>query len=109
MNAQHTTLLSLLAECAAACNHCASACLGEKEVHLMTACIRLDMDCAQICATTAAFVARGSNHASHLLKECAEICSQCAGECEKHSHMEHCKRCAEACRSCAEACKNSHL
>lgn len=102
---QNTSLLPLLAECAAACNHCSSACLGEKDVHMLAVCIKLDLDCAEICATTAAFVARGSLHAGHLLKECAEICLQCAEECEKHAHMEHCKRCAEACRKCAEACR----
>lgn len=105
MATKDTTLLSLLAECATACNHCSTACLEEKDVQMMAACIRLDMDCAQICSTTAAFVARSSAHAQHLLKECAEICLQCAKECEKHSHMEHCKRCAEACRKCAEACE----
>jgi hypothetical protein len=99
-------LLTALAECAAACNMCSTACLEEKNVTMMAGCIKLDMDCAQICATTAAFVARGSEHAKHLLKECAEICSLCATECEKHaSHADHCKQCADACRRCAEACK----
>lgn len=102
---QNTQLLPLLAECAAACNLCASACLGEKDVHMLAVCIKLDLDCAQICTVSASFVARGSLHAGHLLKECAEICLQCAEECEKHAHMEHCKRCAEACRKCAEACR----
>lgn len=105
MTTNNTQLLNLLAGCAAACNHCASSCLGEKDVQMLTMCIRLDLDCAQICATAASFVARGSLHAKHLLKECAEICLQCAEECEKHTHMEHCKHCAETCRRCAEACK----
>lgn len=100
----NNSLLSLLAECAAACYHCANSCLGEKDVQMMTACIKLDMDCAQICTTAAGFVSRGSAHASHILKECAEICTQCAQECEKHTHMEHCRHCAEICRRCAEAC-----
>lgn len=98
-------MLNLLAECAAACNHCSTACLEEKDLHMLSTCIKLDMDCAQICDITAAFVARGSAHAAHLLKECAEICTHCAEECEKHAHMDHCKRCAEACRKCAEACR----
>jgi hypothetical protein len=97
-------LLEALGKCAAACNHCATACLNEEDVHMLNRCIRLDLDCADICRLTAAFVARGSEHANHLLKECAEICEACAEECEKHAHMEHCRLCAEACHHCADAC-----
>lgn len=73
---------------------------------MMTACIKLDLDCAQICTLSANFMARGSAHIQHVLRECAEICEQCAAECEKHQHMEHCRRCAETCRTCAGACRN---
>ena len=97
-------LINTLNHCAAACGHCASACLDEKDVKMMTKCIRLDLDCAEICRLVAALVARDSEHASHLMHECAEICEACAAECEKHSHMEHCRACAEACRHCAEVC-----
>jgi len=30
----------------------------------------------------------------------------CAVECEKHSHMHHCKKCAEVCHKCAVECSN---
>lgn len=101
---QNKQLLEALSNCAAECNHCATACLDEQDVKMLSRCIKLDIDCAEICMLTASYVARGSEHAQHLLDECAEICYACAEECEKHSHMEHCKRCAEACRKCAEAC-----
>ncbi len=97
-------LLEALNNCAAECNHCATACLKEKDVKMLARCIRLDIDCAEICQLTAAYVARDAEHVNHLLKECADICEACAEECEKHSHMEHCRQCAEACRHCAEAC-----
>lgn len=101
----HTQLIAALNNCAAECNHCATACLDEQDVQMLSTCIKLDLDCADICKVTAALLARGSEHGKHLLKECAEICNACAEECEKHAHHhEHCKRCAEACRSCAEAC-----
>lgn len=103
-----TQLLSILADCAAACNRCSTACLGEDDVRKMAQCIRLDMDCAQACTTTAAFVARNSDHAKHLLKECAEICGKCAAECEKHN-VDHCQQCAQACRKCQEACVNNSI
>ena len=73
---------------------------------MLERCIRLDIDCAAICELAAGFVARGSEHAEHILRECADICNDCAEECEKHGHhMEHCRKCAEACRACAEACE----
>jgi len=97
-------LIEVLANCAAECNHCATACLEEKDVSMLTRCIKLDLDCGEICTLAISFVSRGSEHAAHVLHECAEICEACGEECEKHSHMEHCKRCAEVCRSCAEAC-----
>ncbi|HSH66161.1 MAG TPA: four-helix bundle copper-binding protein [Bacteroidia bacterium] len=104
MKDKNSQLISMLAECADACYKCSTACLDEKDVQKMTQCIRLDMDCAQICQTTAAFISRGSDHTKHLMKECAEICSRCAQECAKHSNMEHCKICAETCKKCAEMC-----
>jgi len=97
-------LLEALNNCAAECNHCTTACLDEGDVKMLTRCIKLDIDCADICQITASFVARGSEHAIHLMKECAEICEACAEECERHAHMEHCRKCAAACRYCAEAC-----
>jgi hypothetical protein len=104
MKNKHSQLISLLGECADACNRCSTACLEEQDVKMMKECIRLDMDCAQICQLTAAFISRGSDHAGHLIKECAEICSKCAKECAKHKDMEHCAICAELCKKCAEAC-----
>ena len=100
-------LISMLNECAAECNHCTSACLDEQDVKMLAKCIKLEIDCAEICRLTISFLARGSEHAEHILKECAEICDACAKECEKHSHMEHCKKCAEVCHKCAEACQQT--
>ena len=101
---ENQSLITVLNNCAAVCNHCITACLEEEDVKMLANCIKLDIDCAEICSLTAAFVVRGSAHASHLMAECADICNNCADECEKHSHMEHCKECADACRICAEAC-----
>lgn len=103
---QNQGLLDALNNCAAECNHCATACLDEQDVKMLARCIKLDTDCAAICSLTASFIARGSEHSEHLLRECADICNACAEECEKHQHMDHCKRCAEACRACAEECSS---
>ena len=92
------------------CEHCSIACLEENDVQMLTRCIRLNMDCAEICRTTAILLSRSSDHVQHLMQECIELCETCANECEKHSKMQHCQECAEACRQCAEACRNhSHV
>lgn len=103
----HPQLIAALNKCAAECNHCASACLDEQDVKMLAKCIKLDIDCADICNLTASLIARRSEHGRHLLKECAEVCNACAEECEKHAKMgmEHCRICAEACRACADACR----
>lgn len=98
-------VLDALARCTAACEHCATACLDEADIKVMVPCIRLDRDCADICRLTAAFIARGSDHASHVLRECIEICHKCYDECVQHPHV-HCKECAAACKACLEACES---
>ncbi len=101
---ENKSLIDALNNCAAVCNHCISACLEEDDVKMLADCLKLNIDCAEICSLIPGFLARGSVHAKHLLPECADICNACAEECEKHTHMEHCKECAEACRACADAC-----
>jgi Domain of Unknown Function (DUF326) len=68
---QNRGLLDALTKCAEECNHCAAACLEEQDVKMLARCIKLDIDCAEICSLAASFVARGSEHAQHLLHECA--------------------------------------
>lgn len=106
----HQQIIAALNNCASECNHCATACLDEQDVKMLSKCIKLDIDCAEICSTTASLLARDSEHGHHLLKECVEVCNKCAEECEKHAAMgmEHCKTCAEACRACSDAC-SKHL
>ncbi|MDI1300966.1 MAG: four-helix bundle copper-binding protein [bacterium] len=90
--------------CAAECDHCTVACLEEDNPKPLARCIALDIDCAQICRTASAYMARGSEQVAAVCALCADMCDACAEECEKHP-MEHCKRCAKACRSCAEECR----
>ena len=90
--------------CATACDRCAAACLQEDDVKMMARCIANDMDCAQLCRTAAAFMARGSDFARDVCRLCAEVCTACGDECGRHP-MDHCQACAQACRTCAEACR----
>ena len=105
--ADNRAVLDALSRCIAACELCADACLDEADIKIMVPCIRLDRDCADICRLTAALIARGSDHAMHVLKECIEVCQKCHDECAKHDDA-HCKQCAEACKTCVAACKSYH-
>lgn len=90
--------------CAIVCQTCAAACLGEDDVKMMTRCIKLDLDCADICQLAANFMARDSEYAKEVCRICAQICRACGEECKKHE-ADHCQRCAEACMACAEECE----
>ena len=101
---QHQQLIQTLHECMEACNHCYDACLKEEDVNMMAKCIRLDRECADICAFLEQALMRGTPFSSDLATVCAKICEACGIECQKHDHK-HCQRCAEACFKCAEVCK----
>ncbi len=101
---ENRRVLDALANCIAHCEYCADACLSEDNIQPMVPCIRLDRDCADICRLTAAFIARSSPHAPHVLKECLEICQKCHDECARHQH-DHCQACAKACLECLDACR----
>jgi hypothetical protein len=103
MNQSYQTCIDACVECAAVCDHCASACLNEENVNKMARCIKLDMECAAICRTAAQLMSLESEHANAICQLCSDICNACAEECSKHS-SDHCRICAEICYHCAEEC-----
>lgn len=98
-------------QCTEACTICADACLAEETVADLVTCIRLDLDCADVCSATAAVLSRRAGGVDTgvlraLLEACAAACRACAEECESHASMhDHCAVSAEACRRCASACE----
>ena len=105
LESKFQSAIEALNDCVQACNACMTDCLREDDVQMLAKCIQLDRDCADICALTSEYVSRESEFAPALAKQCAVVCDACAGECEKHSHMVHCRLCAEVCRRCAEECR----
>ena len=108
--------VALLAAAIDAINDCAQACiadtdadLGERDVTEMVKCIRLCLDCVDVCTATAAVISRPADYDADvtrpLLQACVAICKSCGDECERHAHMQHCRVCAEACRRCEQACR----
>ena len=99
-------------DCAQTCTVCADACLGEEMVKDLVGCIRLDLDCADICATTGQIASRRTGGDMSLLRRmietCTEACRVCGDECERHAERhEHCRICAESCRACERACREA--
>ena len=98
--------------CAQACTACADACLAEEMVRQLRQCIRLNLDCADVCAATGALGSRrtGSNEQVllQMLEVCATACRVCGKECDRHAGQhDHCRICAESCRRCAQACQEA--
>ena len=97
-------------DCAQACIADADADLGEHNVAEMVTCIRLCLDCADVCAAAAGIMSRMSADEpgvlEPLLEACAASCASCGDECARHARLhEHCRICAEACRRAEQACR----
>jgi hypothetical protein len=108
---------ALLAATIDALNDCAQACIADTDADLsdpdvteMVKCIRLCLDCADVCTATAGVTSRQAEYDANvsrpLLEACVAICKSCGDECERHARMhQHCRVCAEACRRCEQACR----
>ncbi len=91
------------------CTICADACLSEDNSKMFTRCIRLNLDCADICRTTENLLARQSSPDYKLwhsqLNTCVMATHACAEECDKHAQHESCRNCADICRQAEESCR----
>ena len=102
--------IEALTECANTCTQCADACLSEQNVQMMVKCIRLDLDCADVCSATSRVISRQTEYDAEVTRAVLEagiqVYKSCGDECEQHGdHMDHCKSCAESCRRCEQACR----
>jgi hypothetical protein len=108
VNELHEKVIEI-AGCAIICNICADACLGEQNVQNLAECIRLNLDCAAVCNSTAAIISRQTNSSTDLIKAqlqaCKTACKTCGDECQKHAQAhEHCKICSDVCHKCMQTC-----
>jgi Domain of Unknown Function (DUF326) len=102
--------IDALNDCVQACASDADADLSEGNLTELVKCIRLCLQCTDVCAATAGVLSRtaeyDANVARPLVESCVAICRSCGDECERHAHMHaHCRICAEACRRCEQACR----
>ena len=102
--------IDALSDCAQACAADTDADLSEQNLTEMVKCIRLCLDCTDVCTATLGVVSRQthSNPAitRPLLEACVAVCKSCGDECARHApHHEHCRVCEQACRRCEQACR----
>lgn len=96
-------------KCAQACTECANACLTAPVTQELSQCVRLNLNCADLCHAAAGVGSRcvdsGDEIMVRTLEICASACHACAEENERcgNSH-EKCRVSALECRACYEAC-----
>jgi hypothetical protein len=106
----------ILAEAIDALSDCLQACIVDADSDLrehsadLVKCIRLCLDCADVCGATLGVTSRQTEYDANigklLLEACVAVCKGCGDECERHAQIHaHCRVCAEACRRCEEACR----
>jgi uncharacterized membrane protein len=109
--------LSALVPAIDALDDCVQACIADVDADLtaddlteMVRCIRLCLDCVDVCTATVRVISRPTQSDLHiwrlLLEACVAVCKNCGDECERHAHMhQHCRVCAQACQPCEQACR----
>jgi hypothetical protein len=113
MATRTTTRTHSMEQCIENCTNCHRVCLetaarhfnGEAAPKLEEKHVRLLLDCAEICRTSADFMIRGSEVHAHTCQACAAICENCADACDEMGTDPYMAACAEICRRCAESCR----
>lgn len=80
-------------------------CLQQGGKHAEANHVRLLMDCAEICQTSANFLIRGSDFHRRTGAVCAEVCQWCAESCEQMGNDTYMQAYDEVCRRCVESCR----
>jgi hypothetical protein len=105
MNEQMESCIQECLDCHRACVETLAYCLDKGGKHTDSDHLRLLMDCAEICQTSANFMLRGSDLHPMTCEVCAEICAECADSCDSFEDDARMQNCAATCRSCAEMCQ----
>jgi hypothetical protein len=100
--------------CEFACVSCADSCLGQDSLAMLRQCIRLNLDCADVCALTSHLVSRAMAAEPKLvlaqLEICASLCAACEHECRKLSFThDQFHICAHACNHCESLCREAAM
>lgn len=96
-------------QCFQTCERMIEHCLTKGGVHANAQHIKILMDCAQICQTSAAFMLRNSNLHGVTCRACAEVCLACAEDCAQMNDDGMMDACIEVCRRCADSCQKMEM
>ena len=98
--------IQLCRDCHAMCTQTIAHCLKLGGRHAMPDHIRLMMDCAQMCATSADYMVRESPFHDRICRLCSELCKECGKDCQQVAGDDQMvKECIEMCRKCAASCE----
>ena len=93
-------------DCHRICLETVTYCLELGGAHAEVKHIRLLLDCADICQTSATFRIRNSEMHRRICGVCSDICDRCGADCERMGVDDtQLNACAEVCRRCAESCR----
>lgn len=101
-----TKCIQLCQDCHALCVRTIQHCLTLGGRHAAPDHMRLLLDCAEMCETTAHYLLRGSPYHERMCGLCAEMCRQCGDSCMKIAGDDQLlKQCADMCTRCADSCE----
>lgn len=96
--------IALCQECHKVCLQNVPHCLEKGGPHAEASHIRMLLDCAEICETSANFMIRGSALHTETCRACSEVCRRCADDCQRLGSDPEMQACAGVCLRCAESC-----
>lgn len=104
------TMASAMADAIKACLDCHSLCLQmamgfcleRGGHHVEKKHLRLMLNCAELCQTSANFMLSDSPMHGRVCAVCAEACEACAKSCEQVGDM---RECVDECLRCAKSCR----
>ncbi len=106
MSQEMQACIATCQECHSTCLQTVTYCLQQGGRHAEAAHIRVLLDCAELCQTSANFMLRGSELHGRICGVCAEVCERCAQDCDQFGDDPQMRACAEACRRCAGSCRH---
>jgi hypothetical protein len=104
MNMQHCRDVSI--ECHKICAETANYCLEAGGDLAQSAHVRVLLDCAQVCQTSADLLIRVSDLQVMTCQVCADVCERCASVCDAFPDDAQMQACADTCRACAATCRD---
>jgi hypothetical protein len=98
--------IDLCQECHTICLETVQHCVRSGGEHADPEHVQLLLGCAEICRTSAAFMALGLSQHTETCSVCAHVCELCAESCARIPGDAEMQLCEETCRRCAEICRN---